>query len=104
MMIRSRSRLFCSSPMPVIEAAAEAEVAPPVARGRTGPARGYSGSQIANAPPIHEDATMREARRHDRAADRRFVEALAPALSPRGRQRARAVRVQAGDPAAQLLG
>ena len=40
----------------------------------------------------------------DRAGDERFVAALAPSLSPEARQRAQAVRVQAGDPAAQAVG
>ena len=35
---------------------------------RTGPERGHAGSEIANAPPILEDAVMRAARMHDRAA------------------------------------
>ena len=38
---------------------------------------------------------MRAARRHDRAADARFVEALAPLLSPRG-QAARQGRARPG--------
>jgi hypothetical protein len=47
---------------------------------------------------------MRAARMHDRAADQRFVEAVAPALTPEARERARDVRLRAGDLAAQLLG
>ena len=35
--------------------------------------------------------------------DRPFVAALAPSLSSEARERARAVRVQEGDPAARLL-
>ena len=46
---------------------------------------------------------MREARLHDRAPTGAFVDALAPSLSPEARERARAVRVQEGDPAARLL-
>jgi hypothetical protein len=41
---------------------------------------------IANAPPIHDEAQVRAARRHDQAADRRFVAALAPMLTSEARQ------------------
>ena len=57
--------------------------APPAAAPvRTGSERGYAGSQIANAPPIHDDAARRAARMHDLAGDKRFVAALAPAACP----------------------
>ena len=92
--------VLLQAPMPVVEEAA----APPAAPVRIGPERDYAGSLIANAPPIHEDRDDARARMHDRAGDDRFVAALAPALSPEARQRALAVRVQAVDPAAQLLG
>ncbi len=88
-------------PMPAVEAEA---VEPPAAPVRVRLERGHTGSRIADAPPIHADHQMRAARLHDRAGDDRFVAALADVLSPEARERAKAVRVQAGDPAAQLLG
>ena len=92
--------VLLQAPMPVVEEAA----APPAAPVRVGPERDYAGSRIANAPPIFEGRDLMRARIHDRAGDDRFVAALAPALSAEARQRAKAVRVQEGDPAAQLLG
>ena len=67
-------------------------VAPPAAPVRVTAERGYSGSALANAPPIADDPEVRRTRMHDRAADQRFVEAVAPALSPEARERAQAVR------------
>ena len=77
--------VLLQAPMPVVEEAA----APPAAPVRVGPERDYAGSKIANAPPIFEDRDLMRARMHDRAGDDRFVAALAPALSPEARQRAR---------------
>ena len=87
------------TPMPVVE---EVEAAPPPVHSRV--ERGDKGSAIANKEPIHDEHRARQARLHDRDADRRFVEALAPALSSEAVERARDVRLRVGDPAAQLLG
>ena len=91
--------VLLQAPMPVVEEAA----APPAAPVRVGPERDYAGSRLASAPPIHDEETARRARRHDRSGDERFVAALAPALSPEARERAKDVRLRAGDPAAGLL-
>jgi hypothetical protein len=87
--------VLLSVPMPVVEAV-EVALAPV----RVKQERGYNHSLIATKPPIHDEHRTRLAQQHDRDADRPFVEAVAPSLSPEAKARAEAVRVQAGDPAA----
>ena len=80
-------------PMPAVEAP-----------GRVKGERGYNHSLLAEREPIRDDQRMREARTRPLAGDKRFIEAMEPRLAPAARQRAKAVVLQDGDPAARLLG